>query len=69
MKDELYLIKNKIPGLSYAFTLNGVELPVLDVTHPCFVSCTDEKILQKLLPYVEKNAEKNAEKFNKFRLS
>jgi hypothetical protein len=65
MADELYKIKNKIPELSYAFTLNGVELPVLDITHPDFVSCTDEKILQKLLPYVEKNAEKNAEKFNK----
>ena len=38
---------------------------VLDITHPYFVSCTDEKILQKLLPYVERNSEKNAEKFNK----
>ena len=65
MAERLYKIKNKIPELSYAFTLNGVELPVLDITHPYFVSCTDEKILQKLLPYVEKNAEKNAEKFNK----
>jgi len=65
MVEVLYKIKNKIPELSYAFTQNGVELPVLDITHPYFVSCTDEKILQKLLPYVEKNAEKNAEKFNK----
>jgi hypothetical protein len=65
MAEELFKIKNKIPELSYAFTLNGVELPVLDITHPYFISCTDEKILQKLLPYVESNAEKNAEKFNK----
>jgi hypothetical protein len=65
MTDELYTIKNKVPELSYAFTLNGIELPVLDITHPYFVSCTDEKILKKLLPYVEKNAEENAEKFNK----
>ncbi len=65
MKEELFPVKSKIPGLSYAFTLNGVELPVLDITHPYFVSCTDEKILNKLLPYVQKNAEKNAEKFNK----
>ena len=65
MVEGLYKIKNKIPELSYAFTQNGVELPVLDITHPYFVSCTDEKILQKLLPYVEKNAEKNAVKFNK----
>jgi hypothetical protein len=62
---KLYTIKNKIPELSYAFTLNGIELPVLDITHPYFVSCTDEKTLKELLPYIEKNAEKNAEKFNK----
>ena len=61
----LYPIKKKIPGLSYAFTLNGIELPVLDITHPDFVECTNDKILHKLLPYVQKNAEKNAEKFNK----
>jgi len=55
---KLYTIKNKIPELSYAFTLNGIELPVLDITHPYFVSCTDEKTLKELLPYIEKNAEK-----------
>jgi hypothetical protein len=65
MAAELFTIKNKIPELSYAFTDNGVELPVLDITHPLFAACTDEKILEKLLPYVEKSAEKNAEKFNK----
>lgn len=65
MTDEVYNIKNKIPELSYAFTANGIELPVLDITHPYFVSCTDEETLKKLLPYVEKNAEKNADKFNK----
>jgi hypothetical protein len=65
MTDKLFTIKNKIPELSYAFTLNGIELPVLDITHPYFVSCTNEKTLRKLLPYVEKNAEENAEKFNK----
>jgi hypothetical protein len=65
MSDKLYTIKNKIPELSYAFTPDGIELPVLDITHPCFVSCTDEETLKKLLPYVEKNAEENAEKFNK----
>jgi hypothetical protein len=65
MTNALYTIKKKIPGLSYAFTSNGVELPVLDITHPYFISCTDVKVLNKLLPYVQKNAEKNAEKFNK----
>jgi len=65
MAAELFTISNKFPELSYAFTLNGVELPVLDITHPLFSKCTDEKVLEKLLPYVEKNAEKNAGKFNK----
>lgn len=65
MTNELYLIKNKLPGLSYAFTMNGVELPVLDITHQDFISSIDENKLKKMLPYVEKNAEKNANKFNR----
>jgi len=60
-----YFIKNKIPGLSYAFTADGIELPVLDITHPDFVSWTNDGLLEKLLPYVEKNAEENAAKFKK----
>jgi hypothetical protein len=65
MANEFYPIKNKISELSYAWTLNGVELPVLDITHPLFIASIDENQLKKMLPYVEKNAEKNAEKFNK----
>lgn len=65
MRERIYKITNKLPGLSYCFTLSGVELPVLDITHPDFVSSTDEKVLARLLPYVEKNAEENAEKFKK----
>jgi hypothetical protein len=65
MKNEVYSVKNKLPGLTYVFTTNGVELPVLDITHPGFASSIDENRLKKLIPYVEKNAEKNAGKFNK----
>ena len=65
MADKLFTIKNKLPGLSYAYTANGVELPVLDITHPGFVSAIDENKLKELIPYVEKNAEKNAAKFKK----
>ena len=65
MKTEKYFIKNKLPGLSYVFTSNGIELPVLDITHPEFISSIDENRLKKLLPYIEKNAERNANKFNK----
>lgn len=64
MSNEVYYIKNKLPGLAYAFTTNGIELPVLDITHPGFISSTDESSLKRMLPYVEKNAEKNANKFN-----
>jgi hypothetical protein len=36
---------NKKPGLVYAFTNDGVELPFIDVTHPEFeVKLTDEEI-------------------------
>lgn len=65
MKKELYLVKNKIPDLTYAFTVNGVELAVLDITNPLFVSGTDEAKLNEMLPKVEKTADKTAEKFNK----
>ena len=65
MTNEKYFMKNKLPGLSYVFTTNGVELPVLDITHPGFISSIDENRLKRLIPYIEKNAEKNAEKFNK----
>jgi hypothetical protein len=64
MKSDLYTIKNRILGLSYTFTANGVELPVLDITHPQFISSIDEVKLKKMLHDAEKNAEKTAEKFN-----
>ena len=35
--NEIIFEKNKITGLTYAFTENGIELPVLDVTHPLFI--------------------------------
>ena len=65
MKNELYLIKNKIPELSYAITTNGVELAVLDITHPLFISSIDEVKLKAILKRVEKTADQNAKKFNK----
>ena len=65
MKNELYLVKKKIPELSYAITINGIELAVLDITHPYFISSTDETKLKEILSKVEQTADKNAEKFNK----
>ena len=47
MKTELYTIRKKVPELSYVFTQNGVELPVLDITNPYFISSIDENKLKK----------------------
>jgi hypothetical protein len=65
MKSDLYTLKKKVPGLSYAFTGNGVELPVLDITHPLFYNSIDEVKLKEMLKHAEINAEKTAEKFNR----
>jgi hypothetical protein len=64
MKSDLYTIRKKVPGLYYVFTENGVELPVLDITHPLFISSIDEVKLKEMLKKAEKNAEETAEKFN-----
>jgi hypothetical protein len=36
---------NKVAGLPYAFTDTGLELPVLDITHPLFEQSIDENAL------------------------
>ena len=33
---------NKIHGLAYAYTDDGMELPVIDITHPLFLESMDE---------------------------
>ncbi len=38
----------RIPGLAYASTSNGIELPVLDITHPQFLSSIDESRLDEV---------------------
>lgn len=40
--------KNKVPGLSYVYTACGLELPVLDITHPLFTASIDEENLEEL---------------------
>jgi hypothetical protein len=37
-----------IPGVAYAVTDNGIELPVLDITHPQFLSSIDEDHLDEV---------------------
>jgi len=36
---------NKVPDLPYVFTDTGLELPVLDITHPLFEQSIDENAL------------------------
>lgn len=40
--------KNKVPGLSYVYTACGLELPVLDITHPLFITSINEESLEEL---------------------
>lgn len=40
--------RSRIPGLVYAFTENGIELSVLDITHPQFLSSIDEDHLDEV---------------------
>jgi hypothetical protein len=45
---EKDLETSRIPRLAYAFTDNGIELPVLDITHPQFLSSIDENRLDEV---------------------
>jgi hypothetical protein len=40
--------KNKVSGLSYVYTDCGLELPVLDITHPLFTASINEEGLEEL---------------------
>ena len=60
--------KRKIPGISYAFTKDGIELPVLDITHPLFVSSIDEEKLERNIREIAPEAKKRAESFKKLPL-
>ncbi len=45
---SLLLEANKIPGVHYALTNDGIELPIVDVTHPAFaltVTDTEQRAL------------------------
>ncbi|HYQ18734.1 MAG TPA: hypothetical protein VEQ58_23325, partial [Polyangiaceae bacterium] len=46
--------RNKRPGVSYAVTDDGLELPVLDVTHPAFAfELSDEKLAAMLRRFLD----------------
>ena len=57
--------KKKIPGVFYALTENGMELPVLDITHPLFIESINEEKLKVMLKEIEKKGDERAESFNK----
>ena len=64
MEKKIYE-KKKIPGVFYAFTDNGIELPVLDITHPLFIESINEEKLNNMLKEIEKKGDERAESFNK----
>jgi hypothetical protein len=63
--EKRILEKTKIAGLSYAFTENGIEIPVLDITHPLFINSINEEKLAGMLKEIEQKGEERAESFNK----
>jgi hypothetical protein len=47
------LEKDKKPGVSYALTTDGLELPIVDVTHPAFaLTLTDEELAKRRAAYL-----------------
>ncbi|UCH93587.1 MAG: hypothetical protein JSV88_25400 [Candidatus Aminicenantes bacterium] len=49
--------KNKVSGLCYVYTDSGIELPVLDITHPLFISSINEEGLEDLCKESAQRAE------------
>jgi hypothetical protein len=50
--------KRKIPGISYAFTESGIELPILDITHPLFKVSINKAHLEKVRNTIDKTGDK-----------
>jgi hypothetical protein len=59
---------NKIPGVSYALTMDGIELPVLDITNQHFISSINEEKLERMILEIAPEARKRAESFKKIPL-
>jgi len=66
--ERIKVEKSKIPGISYAVTKDGIELPVLDITNPLFVSSIDEEKLERMIREIAPEARKRVESFNKIPL-
>ena len=49
--------KNKTPGLCYAVSRDGVELPVIDITHPAFTCDVTEQELSAIIEESARNWE------------
>jgi hypothetical protein len=47
--------KNKTPGVCYAVTRDGVELPVIDITHPAFACDVTEQELSAIIEESARN--------------
>ncbi len=45
---KIIIEQEKKPGVSYAIAKNGLELPIIDITHPAFMVNPDEKQIKEL---------------------
>ncbi len=52
--------RNKRPGVCYALADDGVELPVVDLTHPAFGDVPDEAARERLVAEFLKNMDRQA---------
>ena len=57
--------RNKIAGISYAFTENGIELPVLDITHPLFLKSINEEVLDTMIKEIRQKGDERADSFSR----
>jgi hypothetical protein len=49
--------RNKTPGVCYAVTRDGIELPVVDITHPAFACDVSEEELSAIIEQSARNWE------------
>ena len=49
--------QHKQPGVCYAVTDDGLELPVIDITHPAFAFAVSETSLSALIDAMQRSAQ------------
>ncbi|MGH9485639.1 MAG: hypothetical protein ACRD1F_11340, partial [Terriglobales bacterium] len=67
---HLRLAANKQTGVCYAITVEGLELPVIDITHPAFAEAvlTDADLQARFLRFLTRSPFRRLPKFLRQRL-